>query len=302
MKSQLLFVRTSLLILAIAGMLTAAPARAAKRTVKGLTLNVSVALDVEGTPLAVDATATIQKFSLSGGQLFASGAVTGTATLNGVTKPISATFNTRASVAATCTATTGDLTVTLESLTLNVNNIPLALSDLSLTASGTRGTLVGDLICSIADVLSSGDSTTALITLLNKLLSAGAVPSSVSLAGTLDITTLSLQNGQLVASGTLVGTLMLGGISLAVNSTFDVQALVSATCTATDAALSVVLQQLDLSLNGLSLSVGQTTVAVNVDASSALYPLICDISSILDTTVLDVPTLIALLEQVFALL
>jgi hypothetical protein len=286
-----------------AGLLLAAPAQAKpKVSVSGLTLGLNVALDVEGTPLAVNANVNIQSFTLSGGQLFASGSITGSATLNGVTKPLNATFSTVALVDADCTATTANLSVTLQSLSLNVNGIPLSLGSLTLTASGTPGTLLGDLICSLADVLDGGGSSTALVTLLNQILRAGAVPTSVSVAGTLDLATFSLQNGVLTAAGSLVGTVTLNGLTVPLNTTFNVQALVNATYTATSASLTVVLQQLNLNLNGLALSVGQTTVAVTVDATSPVYLLITDIADLLSAGTVDEAALLLLLDDLFAIL
>jgi len=111
---------------------------------------------------------TITGFALNeAGQLVANGTFTGTAAGQTLTDEISSVVVTTAATGATCPIldlTLGPLHLDLLGLVVDLNQVHL-----TITAQQGPGNLLGNLLCSVAHLLDSGGTNTAIQNLLNIL-------------------------------------------------------------------------------------------------------------------------------------
>jgi hypothetical protein len=112
----------------------------------------------------------------------------------------------------------------------------------------------------------------------------GTLANGGAFTGDLNLTQFAVQNGQLVALGTLTGTLTdaLGGVLGTVNQAVTLPVAATGTC----AILHLTLGPLDLNLLGLMVHLNQ--VVLNIDAQSGpgnlLGNLLCAVAHLLDGT------------------
>jgi hypothetical protein len=110
----------------------------------------------------------------------------------------------------------------------------------------------------------------------------GTIAGVSSFAGSFNLTRVAVQNGQLVAIGTLTGTVtnLLTGATQAVSQAITLPLTASGTC----AVLHLTLGPLDLNLLGLLVHLNQ--VVLNIDAQSGpgnlLGNLLCAVAGLLD--------------------
>jgi hypothetical protein len=111
---------------------------------------------------------TITGFALNeAGQLVANGTFTGTANGGTLTDALSSVVVTTAATGATCPIldlTLGPLHLDLLGLVVDLNQVHL-----TITAQQGPGNLLGNLLCSVAHLLDSGGTNTAIQNLLNIL-------------------------------------------------------------------------------------------------------------------------------------
>ena len=116
---------------------------------------------------------TTNSFTAVNGVLYAVGSVTGTlTTLTGATQTI-----TNAPISVPITGLTGScpiLALHTGQITLNLLGLNVVLSpiDLTITAQAGPGNLLGNLLCSVANLLNNNGSLTQIAALLNQILGA----------------------------------------------------------------------------------------------------------------------------------
>jgi hypothetical protein len=123
---------------------------------------------------ALNGTATITRFVVSHGQLNAVGTLTGTITdSTGKVQSIATTFSTAIAPAAVTAACEilhldlGPIDLNLLGLTIHTNEIVL-----DIAAVPGPGNLLGNLLCSVANLLNGSGGLSALANLLNQILAA----------------------------------------------------------------------------------------------------------------------------------
>ncbi|HEX8904789.1 MAG TPA: hypothetical protein VF771_08115 [Longimicrobiaceae bacterium] len=256
----------------------AQPPSMAKTVSGSLTVNLDATLALDGNTVKVGGTVAINQFTVSGGQIMASGTLNLLVTINGTSIPVSESFTTSAAVSATCTGGGGTLTVRLDHLSLASAGIDLG--QLTLVIPAPSGTQLGDLVCSLADALASG-SLQAQLNLLNKIISTTPPTVSVVLDASVTLNRFTSSNGQLFLSATITGTASVNGTTLTVNETINVAASVTATC-GTPGTLTITLSS--VSVSGLPLTLGPVTASISADAGTTLGDLICDVSRLLSSS------------------
>lgn len=146
----------------------------------------SITVPINGTTNGggkVDGTFQIQKFSVINNQLMAIGNLVANVTQQGVTRTVVAagtaipvatpsTASGAASTAASAAGSCSILNLTLGPLDLNLLGLQVHLNQvvLNITAQSGSGNLLGNLLCSVANLLNGGLSAGGLATLLNQLL------------------------------------------------------------------------------------------------------------------------------------
>jgi hypothetical protein len=291
-----------LAISALVWLVGPADAHAAKAGTSGISTQLHVALDVDGTPVLVDAGVTVTQLTARRDRLVASATIVGSATLGTVTKPLDLAVTLDASVAATCGPTTS-LTVTLHEVQLRVSEIPITLRDVALTVTSPQNTLVGALSCSISNVVSQPKSLQALVTLVNNALTSLLDGGVVSLVASVHLNQFTLSGGHLLADATIQGTLSAKDLTLPIDAAVFVDATVVGQCTDAGASLDVTLNELRVGAAGLlDLTVVDTTVTIQATPGTELSVLICALSPLLEQPVLDGSQVIPLLNRILALL
>ncbi len=110
----------------------------------------------------------------------------------------------------------------------------------------------------------------------------GTVPGISSFVGSLDITRFAVQNGQLVAIGTLTGTLtnLIMGTTQAVSQTLTFPVTASGSCP----ILHLVLGPLDLNLLGLQVHLDRVVLDITAQSGpgNLLGNLLCAVAHLLD--------------------
>ena len=170
--------------LAVAGFMPAAPALAAQDT-GGITVPISTGTTAQGT---FNGTLKITSFAVQNNALVASGLVSGTVVGAGgalqsvvktVTIPVatgSGGTTTEAAAAPTAAASTscGILDLTLGPLDLDLLGLTVHLDRIVLNIGATpgAGNLLGNLLCSVANLLNTGGALTQIANLLNQILAA----------------------------------------------------------------------------------------------------------------------------------
>jgi hypothetical protein len=133
----------------------------------------------------VDGTFAIQKFSVINNQLMAVGNLVANVTQQGITRTVVAagtaipvaTPSTAAGTASTAAAAAGScsiLNLTLGPLDLNLLGLQVHLNQvvLNITAQSGAGNLLGNLLCSVANLLNGGGALADIANLLNQILGA----------------------------------------------------------------------------------------------------------------------------------
>src|SRR3954467_11257428 len=161
-------------LLAVISSATVHPA-AAKDPVS-TALSVPVVGTATGTVTgALNGTATITRFVMSNGQLNAVGTLTGTITnaATGAVQSLATTFSVPIAPAAVTAACEilhldlGPIDLNLLGLTIHTNEIVLAIA-----AVPGPGNLLGNLLCSVANLLNGGGALSGIANLLNQILAA----------------------------------------------------------------------------------------------------------------------------------
>jgi len=158
------------LLLALCSMVLMGPLHASAATSATNTKTVPVVGTVAGGG-AFDGTFTITKFAAKGNTLTATGKLTGT-----ITDAVGNTVG-QVSQQITLPVVIGDssctiLELTLGPLDLNLLGLMVHLDQvhLEITAQGGSGNLLGNLLCSIAHLLDTNASLSAIANLLNQIL------------------------------------------------------------------------------------------------------------------------------------
>jgi hypothetical protein len=234
--------------------------------------------------------------AVQNGQLVANGTLSGTLTdLNG--QPIGTVTDVPVTLPLAVTGTCQILHLTLGPLDLNLLGLVVHLNQVTLdiTAQSGPGNLLGNLLCAVAHLLDGGPLT-ALSNLLNQIFAlvpgllsgigvTGGSPATTggTFAGTLNLNSVAVQNGQLVGIGTLSGTLTdLNGqpIGTVTNVPVTLPLQAAGTCD----ILHLTLGPLDLNLLGLRVQLSQ--VVLDITAHSApgnlLGNLLCAVTHLLD--------------------
>jgi hypothetical protein len=123
---------------------------------------------------ALNGTATITKFVASQGQLTAVGTLTGTVTdATGAVRSIATTFSTQLAPTAV-TASCEILHLDLGPINLNVLGLAVQTNEivLDIAAVPGAGNLLGNLLCSVANLLNGSGGLAGIANLLNQILAA----------------------------------------------------------------------------------------------------------------------------------
>jgi hypothetical protein len=215
----------ALLVLALSAFTLAPLSAAAASNVQAPTASVTQSIPITGTIPAnagntFAGTLNLINVAVQNGQLVANGTLSGTLTdLNG--QPIGTVTDVPVTLPLQVTGTCDILHLTLGPLDLNLLGLVVHLNQihLDITAQSGPGNLLGNLLCAVAHLLDGGPLT-ALSNLLNRIFAlvpgllsgigvTGGSPATAggTFAGTLDLNSVAVQNGQLVGLGTLSGAL-----------------------------------------------------------------------------------------------
>jgi hypothetical protein len=159
---------------AVAVGFTIAPAASAAPVKRSCTdpLQVPVAgsfVDAAGNAATYNLCYTLQKFTNTNGQLTAVGKVTGTATdtVTGVTQTVKQKVSSAAAAASTCTI----LDLTIQPIDLNLLGLMVHTDTIHLLITAQQGGgLLGDLLCSLDNLLNNNGSLSQIIDLLNQII------------------------------------------------------------------------------------------------------------------------------------
>lgn len=168
-RALLCTVMAALLVVAAAATAaTAAPPVSSTAVTAPVTGTFTDALGGTGT---FAGTYTLERFTTQGGQLAVVGTLTGTLTdsLGAVIGTVNTQITTPVGISATCQI----LELTLGPLDLDLLGLQVHLDQvhLEITAQSGPGNLLGNLLCGVAGLLDSSGPTSALVRLLNGLLS-----------------------------------------------------------------------------------------------------------------------------------
>ena len=271
-----------------------APAAAAPKARGPLTLPVTGTLP--GGTFVGDAT--ITGIDFVDGVLTATGTLTGTATAGGTATPISGqAFTAPTGLLSPDTPGACDiLFLDLGPIHLDLLGVDVDLSQiiLDLDAIPGSGNLLGNLLCAVSGLLDQTglsdllDQITGLLEDLLGILSpaTGALEGGGTFAGTMQLTGLSLENGQLVATGVLNGVATVGGVATPiVNQAFEaVASLIGGGGGGGCDVLHLDLAPLHLDLLGLDLDLSQVVLDIDAETGSGklLGNLLCAVFRLLD--------------------
>lgn len=171
-KRRVVAIVMAILLAAFSTVVVEAPALAAPAPAPSGSLTTSIMQVIAGVG-TFTGTLTVSSFQLVNGVLNAVGTITGTitdaagATVGSVSGPITIPL---ASFTGTCTI----LTLNTGAINLSVLGLNVSLSPISLviTATAAPGNLLGNLLCSVANLLNSNGTLSALTGLLNQILGA----------------------------------------------------------------------------------------------------------------------------------
>jgi len=309
----------ALLVFSIAPMSAAAASPASARAVNQAAATAASAAIVPVTGTIPGAAGTfsgalnITSFALQGSQVVANGTLNGT--LTNAAGTVLATLTNEAvtlpvSVSSTCTILhleLGPLDLNLLGLVVHLNRVVL-----DITADPSGG-LLGQLLCAIANLLNNGGPLSTLIGLLNQLFTLAptamqniAAPGTGTTTGTfsgaLTVTRFASQNGQLVAVGTLSGTLT-NALGQVIGTITDSPVTVPLQATGTCTILHLVLGPLDLNLLGLMVHLDRVVLDITAQSGpgNLLGNLLCAIAHLLDGNSALAP-IVNLLNHILALL
>lgn len=117
-------------------------------------------------------------FSVVNGVLEATGTLTGTltdadgASLGSVNQTATLPVDTSSSAGKAAAASCGVLNLVLGPLNLNLLGLVVTLNQVHLNITAVTGSLLGDLLCDVANLLNSGGALSEIATLLNEILAA----------------------------------------------------------------------------------------------------------------------------------
>jgi hypothetical protein len=292
----------ALLVLALSAVtLTPLVASAAPAQVPGPTQSITQSIPVTGTFPAnpggtFAGTLNLSSVAVQNGQLVALGTLSGTVRdLQG--NPLGTVTAVPVTLPLQVSGTCEILHLTLGPLDLNLLGLVIHLNQvvLDISAQAAPGNLLGNLLCAVTHLLDQGGPLTAISNLLNRIFGlvpnllsgigiAGASPATPggTFAGTLNLNSVAVQNGQLVGIGTLNGTLTdpSGPIGTVTNVPVTLPLAANGTCD----ILHLTLGPLDLNLLGLMVHLNQ--VVLDITAQSApgnlLGNLLCAVTHLLD--------------------
>ncbi|HEY6962458.1 MAG TPA: hypothetical protein VI408_11260 [Gaiellaceae bacterium] len=170
-----------------------------------------------------------------------------------------------------------------------------------------RFTLLAALACVVAAVVAAPSVSAAPAAATTSPISTpitGTTPTGGTLNGILNITGFANQGGQLVANGTLVGTITdaVGNIVGTVNQavTLPVGAASTGSCT----ILHLVLGPINLNLLGLQVTTNQIVLDISAvpGAGNLLGNLLCSVAHLLDNSGSPAGGLSALLNNILGIL
>ena len=116
-------------------------------------------------------TVSVTRFVLRQGQILAQGTLTGTCTglTTGATQTINQAFSVPITILqSTCTI----LVLQTGPIHLELLGLVVDISPILITITGQTGTLLGGLLCGLANALQSGASLSSIVQLLNQILAA----------------------------------------------------------------------------------------------------------------------------------
>jgi len=228
--------------------------------VTGATSAAGASTTAATSPGTFAGTMVVRSFAVEDGHLVAHVAVAGQLTTAAGTQSVSNILATaQVAVSGTCQV----LDLDIQPIHLNLLGLVVDLSEVHLTITAQQGQLLGNLVCSIANLLNGGASLGAVAGLLNKLIGlisqivGGLSPSFVAQNGALSMAVS--YNGQVVGSA-------------------PVQ--VTATCQ----VLNLVIGPLHLDLLGLVIDLNQVTLSITAEsgAGNLLGNLLCGITNLLN--------------------
>jgi len=260
------------------------------------------------TPAAPTRTNPLRNIPVTGTVTGATVAITNFVNRNGVLSAVGTVTNAAGTVVGTFTApvTVNSATCTILDLTigaihLNLLGLVVDLNPIHLTITAVTGSLLGDLLCSIANLLNGGLplNLTTLAGLLNGLFSLTNALNALAATGTVSgalatVTKFVTQNGQLAAVTTITNA---AGTVL---GTFTVPVTATGTCT----ILTLDIGAIHLNLLGLvvDLSPIHLTITAQQGPSNLLGNLLCAIANLLNSPTLNLNLVANLLNRILALL
>jgi hypothetical protein len=130
-----------------------------------------ISIPVVGTVVGgtINAVFNLSRFAVQNGQLVAVGTLVGTIT-NTATGLVS-TFARNIALPVTATATCDILHLELGPIDLNVLGLVVHLDRIVLDIDAQPGTLLGSLLCAVANLLNTGGPLDSIVKLLNQILS-----------------------------------------------------------------------------------------------------------------------------------
>jgi hypothetical protein len=292
----------ALLILALSAFTLAPLSAAAAPTVQPSAASVTQNIPITGT-IPANAGNTfagvlnVTNVAVQNGQLVANGTLSGTLNdLNG--QPLGTVTDVPVALPLAVTGTCQILHLTLGPLDLNLLGLVVHLNqvNLDITAQSGPGNLLGKLLCAVTHLLDNGGPLTAISNFLNRIFA--LVPSLLSgigvtggspataggtFAGTLNLNSVAVQNGQLVGVGTLSGVLTdLNGqpLGTVTNTPVTLPLLATGTCD----ILHLTLGPLDLNLLGLRVQLSQVVLDITAQSGpgNLLGNLLCAVTHLLD--------------------
>lgn len=292
----------ALLVLALSAFTLAPLSAAAASNVQTPTASITQSIPITGTipgnaGNTFAGTLNLTNVAVQNGQLVANGTLSGALTdLNG--QPIGTVTAVPVTLPLAVTGTCDILHLTLGPLDLNLLGLVVHLNqvNLDITAQSGPGNLLGNLLCAVTHLLDNGGPLTSISNLLNRIFAlvpgllsgigvTGGSPATAggTFAGTLNLNSVAVQNGQLVGLGTLSGTLTdLNGQPI--GTVTDVPVTMPLQAAGTCDILHLTLGPLDLNLLGLRVQLSQ--VVLDITAQSApgnlLGNLLCAVTHLLD--------------------
>jgi hypothetical protein len=130
----------------------------------------------------------------------------------------------------------------------------------------------------------------------------GTIPGGGAFTGTLDITQIVAQNGQLFAIGTLTGTLT-DAVGNVIGTVTNLPVMLPLSVSGTCPVLHLTLGPLDLNLLGLTVHLDQVVLDISAQAGpgNLLGNLVCVVAHLLDNPAATLNAIVTLLNNLLGL-